>query len=318
MNGVLSPREVNAFATALRPGERYPQGVAFVSDRFIPAEEASVPIMDWGFLHSDATYDVAHVWNGSFFRLEDHLDRFYHGMAKLHMSLPHSRDELRTILTRCVQFTGLREAYVEMICTRGIPASGSRDPRSAINRFYAFAVPFIWLADPAKQRVGLHMAISTSIQRIPPSSVDPRVKNYHWLDLVAGLFDAYGRGAETTLLTDTDGNVVEGAGFNVFVISQGTIASPSSGVLEGITRKTVLEIAEAMGCPVELRQVPANEVRDADEVFVTSTAGGVVPVTRVDDKAVANGTPGAMTLAIRDKYWELHCSPVHATQVIYD
>jgi len=160
----------------------YAHGAAFVDGRYVPVGEARVPILDWGFVRSDATYDVAHVWRGSFFRLEDHLDRFERGVARLHMHLPYDRGEIREILSECVRLGGLRDAYAEIICTRGVPPPGSRDPRECENRFYAFVVPFVWIADPEKQAVGLHAVISDR-ERIRPESVDPTVKNYHWLDL---------------------------------------------------------------------------------------------------------------------------------------
>ena len=168
-------------------------GTAYIDDQFVPISEARIPILDWGFLHSDATYDVVHVWRGSFFRLDDHLDRFLRGVQRLHMSLPHNRDRIREILFECVKLSGLRDAYVELICTRGVPTPGSRDPRQCINRFYAFAVPFVWIANPEKQKEGLHLIIS-QVHRIPETSIDPTIKNYHWLDLVAGLYEAYSRG----------------------------------------------------------------------------------------------------------------------------
>ena len=294
----------------------YSQGAAFVDGRFVPVSEARVPILDWGFLRSDATYDVAHVWNGSFFRLEDHLDRFERGMAKLHMSLPYERKEIRDILIECARVSGLRDAYAEMICTRGIPPSGSRDPRECGNRFYAFVVPFVWIEDPEKQEEGLNAVIAET-QRIGPEAVDPTVKNYHWLDLTSGLYEAYGRGGETVILVDGEGNVVEGPGFNVFSVKDGVISTPARGVLEGITRRTTMEIAERDGIPVEERAVPADEVREADEVFFTSTAGGVLPVTRVDGTSVGDGAPGKITLRLRRKYWGLHENPSYATPVRY-
>jgi branched-chain amino acid aminotransferase len=294
----------------------WPQGAAFVGGRYMPMEEASVPIGDWGFLHSDATYDVAHVWEGAFFRLEDHLDRFHAGMSALHMTLPFTRDEMRAVVVECVRLSGLRNAYVEMICTRGMPAPGSRDPRSAINRFYAFAVPFIWLADPEKQKVGLHLAIGKTV-RIPTTSVDPRIKNYHWLDLVKGLYEAYDQGAETTVLTDGEGHVVEGPGFNLFVLRGGALLTPDTGVLEGITRRTVLEIAAALDIPTEVRPVRTEELRDADEVFATSTAGGVVPICRLEGRPVASGVPGTTTRQIHEQYWRWHELPQLRTAVDY-
>jgi branched-chain amino acid aminotransferase len=292
-------------------------GAAFVEGRFVPVAEARVPILDWGFLRSDATYDVAHVWRGSFFRLDDHLDRFERGMARLRMSLPYDRSEIRDILIECVRLSGLREAYAEIVCTRGVPPPGSRDPRECENNFFAFAVPFVWIADPEKQERGLHATIGR-VQRIGPESVDPTVKNYHWLDLELGLYEAYDRGGETVILVDREDNVVEGPGFNVFAVQGGRIATPSRGVLEGITRKTVIELAAGYEIALEQRAVPAGELRRADEVFLTSTAGGVIPVTKVDGEPVGDGAPGPITLRLRESYWNLHGDPRFATPIRYD
>ena len=292
----------------------YADGAAFVDGRFVPVAEARVPILDWGFLRSDATYDVAHVWRGSFFRLEDHLDRFGRSMEGLRLSLPLTRDDIRDVLVECVRLSGLRDAYAEIICTRGIPKPGSRDPRDCENRFYAFVVPFVWIADPDKQERGLH-AIIADRQRIAPSSVDPTVKNYHWLDLEVGLLEAYERGGETVILTDADDNVVEGPGFNVFAVHDGSISTPDSGVLQGITRRTVIELSNEHGIPIEERPVSAASLRRADEAFLSSTAGGIMPVTRVDGQTIGAGKPGPVTLRLGNAYWKLHDDPRYSLPV---
>jgi branched-chain amino acid aminotransferase len=238
-------------------------------------------------------------------------------MERLRMSVPYGRQEIREILVECVRLSGLRDAYVEVVCTRGVPPPGSRDPRECQNSLFAFAVPFVWIADPEKQERGLDAVIGR-VRRIQPEAVDPTVKNYHWLDLVAGLYEAYDRGGETVILTDSEDNVVEGPGFNVFAVKNGKISTPSRGVLEGITRRTVVELASGHGIPLEVREAPAGEVREADEVFVTSTAGGIMPVTKVDGAPVGDGTPGSVTLRLRDAYWELHRDPRFVTPVRYD
>lgn len=290
------------------PAPDFTRGAAFVAGSFVPIAEARIPILDYGFLHSDATYDVAHVWKGRFFRLEEHLDRFERGMAKLRMSVPYTRQQIRETLFECVRLSGLRDAYVEMICTRGLPAPGSRDPRQCQNAFMAFAIPFVWIADPAKQEAGLNLHIS-EVQRIQPESVDPTVKNYHWLDLVTGLFDAYDHRAETAVLVDRAGNVAEGPGFNVFAVKDGTIVTPDRGVLAGVTRRTAIELAGEAGYRVEVRPVQAGELRGADEVFITSTAGGIMPVTQVSGSPLGDGRPGAITRRLRDLYWSAHEEP---------
>lgn len=292
------------------------EGAAYVDDEIVPVGEARLPLLDWGFLHSDATYDVAHVWNGRFFRLDDHIDRFLAGMHALRMSIPHDRDALADILVDLVRRSDLRAAYVEMICTRGLPAPGSRDPRSCSNRFYAFAVPFIWIADPERQASGLHLVVSKH-QRIPPTSIDPRVKNYHWLDMVMALFEAYDRDGETAVTVDEAGNLVEGPGFNVFAVRDGEIVTPAAGILEGITRRTVLELARHAEYTVHEQDLHAAEAHSADELFLTSTAGGVMSVTRIDGEPVGDGRPGPITRALADLYWALHDDPRYTREIDY-
>ena len=286
----------------------FSKGAAYIDGQLVSISEAKISLLDWGFLHSDATYDVAHVWKGKFFRLDDHIERFFSSMEKLRMSIPYTRGDLQAILVDCVRASGLRDAYVEMICTRGLPEPGSRDPRTCTNQFFAFAIPLIWIATPEKQKEGLHLIVSGR-QRIPPESVEPTVKNYHWLDMVMGLFEAYERGGETAVVVDSQGNLVEGPGFNIFAVKGNTLTTPEKGVLEGITRKTAIEIATAYGYTVEQRNLPADEALAADEVFVTSTAGGIIPIAKIDKRAIGRNVPGLVTRKLQEKYWALHEDP---------
>jgi branched-chain amino acid aminotransferase len=294
----------------------FTNGTAYIDGQFVPIAEAKISILDWGFLHSDATYDVAHVWKGKFFRLDDHIERFLASMHKLRLSTPHNRDALRSILVECVKLSKLREAYVEMICTRGLPKTGSRDPRECVNQFFAFAIPFIWVATPEKQKEGLHLIIS-NFRRIPPESVDPTVKNYHWLDMVMGLFEAYDRGGETSVVVDTQGNLVEGPGFNIFIVKGKTIITPAHGVLEGMTRRTAIELATKLDYEVQQRNLAPEEACDADEVFITTTAGGIIPITKIDGRNISTGTPGSVTQELQDRYWALHDDPRYTFEIAY-
>jgi branched-chain amino acid aminotransferase len=299
-------------ASATNP---YAYGAAYVDGDYVPIAEARLPILDWGFTRSDVTYDVVHVWKGGFFRLDDHLDRFLRSCQRLRLS-PPGRDEIRESLMQCVKLSGLREAYVEMVCTRGAPAPGSRDPRTCVNRYLAFAIPFIWVITPEQQARGAHLIISR-VPRISPASVDPTVKNFHWGDLTRALFEAYDRGADSAVLVDADGFVSEGPGFNVFCVRGGRVRSPGETVLEGITRRSVKEICEELGVPFELGRITPEELRQADEVFLSTTAGGVMPVSRVDGQILGNGGPGPLSLRLRDRYWAKHDEGWHVTAVDY-
>ncbi len=299
------------------------QGCAYIDGDFVAPEDAKISIFDWGFLHSDATYDVAHVWHGKFFRLDDHLDRFEASLAALRLKPGVARAEMRTIMHACVARAGLRDAYVEVLCTRGHPAPGSRDPRTCTNRFMAFAIPFIWIADPDKQRRGIDLIVA-DLQRIPPASIDPRVKNYHWLDFVMGLFQAYEQGGETVVLQDANGNVTEGPGFNVFAVfnrqGRAQIVTPEGGVLEGVSRRTAIELARDKGYDLQVRALPVNELRSADEIFLTSTGGGVIAISQLNGVPIGNrraGVFGPVTTQLQSAYWALHDDPRFVEPVQY-
>jgi branched-chain amino acid aminotransferase len=295
---------------------QYQDGVAYIAGKYVPIAQAAIPITDWGFLRSDATYDVVTVWNGAFFRIDAHLERFMRSCQRWRLNPGLSPAQITRILAKCVRLSGLRGAYVEMICTRGQPPWGSRDPRQAVNQFYAFAVPYVWLANAQQRKNGMHIKIS-DVQRISPRSVDPKAKNYHWNDLTMGLFGALDAGADSVLLVDEAGNVVEGPGFNVFCVKDGIVVTPAEGMLEGISRRTVIEMAASLGLPVQTRAIPAQELRAADEVFLSTSGGGVLPVTQVDGQAIANGAPGTITGQLVDTYWAWHAEPAYNLPIDY-
>jgi branched-chain amino acid aminotransferase len=119
------------------------------------------------------------------------------------------------------------------------------------NQFYALAIPYVWIVKPEDQEIGTHLIIAKNTFRISPTSFDPTVKNFHWGDLTRGLFEAYDRGGSTVVLLDAEGHVTEGPGFNIFVYYNNRLVTPAKGVLEGITRQTVLDLAEEQGIPGE-------------------------------------------------------------------
>ncbi len=297
--------------------ERFAAGCAWVDGEYCPIDEARIPILDMGFSRSDATYDVVAVWHGAFFRLDDHLDRFERSWQLLRMKPPLAREGMREILMECVRRSGLRDAYVEMICTRGVPAPGVRDPRQVANRFYAFAIPYVWISSPEQQAAGLALVIARSTERIAARAVDPSVKNFHWGDLVRGAFEAFDREAHTAVLLDAAGHVTEGPGFNLFAYYRGTLLTPVEGVLQGITRRTVLELAAEEGLPTRAAMFDAEMLVAADEIFLTSTAGGVMPVSSLDGRPVGDGRPGPVTCRLRRRYWEAHAAGPWTTPVEY-
>ena len=294
--------------------EIFPQGYAWIDNKYVELAEAKIPILDWGFLRSDATYDVVHVWKGRFFRLDKHIDRFFESTKKLRMPCQLSRDELKKILANCVIKGKLENAYVEMIQTRGMSPKFVRDPRLATPRVMAFAVPFGWILKQEDFEKGLNVLL-TDIKRIPPSSVDPTIKNYHWMDLVTGMLDAYEKGNDTAVLVDENNNITEGPGFNLFCINDSGIFTPDHGVLEGITRQSIFDLAKELHLPIMKKSISVDELYNAKELFATSTAGGIMPITRVSGQEIGKGSVGSLTRQLHKLYWEKHSDDSWSTSI---
>jgi len=296
--------------------DRYRGGAAYVRGRFVPVAEAAISPLDWGFTRSDVVYDVVHVFAGGFFRLSDHLDRFERSMLGRRLKPSETRNEMETILHRCVALAGLDDAYVAMATLRGLPkVAGSRRPEDCENHFLAYAIPWVDVITKDIQERGAHLWIS-SRPRVPDASVDPTIKNYQWSDLTSGLFEAHDNGFDTAILCDDSGLVTEGPGFNIFVVKDGKVLTPGHGSLQGITRRTVLELCEQLKLDAAIGPIPRELLEQADEIFLSTTAGGVMPVSRINTTILGNDRPGPISLRIKAAYWKLHREGVHRTEVI--
>ena len=242
--------------------------------------------------------------------LDDHLDRLLDGARKLRLDAGMSKAELADITKRCVAMSQLRESFVNLTVTRGYgKRKGEKDLSKLTHQVYIYAIPYLWAFPPAEQIFGTTAIVPRHVRRAGRNTVDPTIKNYQWGDLTAASFEAKDRGARTAILMDSDNCVAEGPGFNVVIVKDGKLASPSRNALPGITRKTVFEIADQMGIEATLRDVTSHELYDADELMAVTTAGGVTPINSLDGEPIGDGTPGPLTVAIRDRFWALMDEP---------
>lgn len=295
----------------------FSKGAAYLDGAYMPVSEARIPVTHMAYRRSDVTYDVVGVRDGNFFRLEDHLRRFRASMTALRMQPQESDDALRDILHRIVALAGLRDAYVAMDCLRGAaPPGAPRHSAFAPCYLMCYAVPWVSIASDQQIANGQHMIVAET-RRISPRSVDPTVKNFHWGDLTRAQFEALDRGAETAVLLDDRGFITEGPGFNVFCIVDGKVLSPSQGALEGITRKSVFELCDELGVSAEITDIDAETFRNADEIFSCTTAGGIMPVSRIDGRIMNNDRPGPLSRRLLDRFWSRRAEGWHATPVDY-
>ena len=307
-------RRVKALEASNNP---FARGVAYVEGQYVPLHEARIPLLDQGFLHSDLTYDVPAIWDGRFFRLDDHLDRFERSCAKLRLKSPLPRKEMRYRLIEMAATSGIRDAYVMMIVTRGLRYVRQYAPEDCENFCYLMVMPYLWVMDEETQKKGGSAVIARTVRRVPPGAIDPTVKNLQWGDLTRGLLEARDRGAMYPILTDGDANITEGSGFNVILIKDGKLYTPRKGVLEGVTRLSVLELAEKLGYPHVMDDVPVELAYDCDEILFVTTAGGVMPITRLDGQPVGSGDVGPISKALWKAYWDAHRDPELSFEIAY-
>ncbi len=283
----------------------------FMNGEYRPADEARISLFDHGFLRSDCVYDTTSAWNGYVFRLDDHLQRFYRSMAAVRIRIPYSIAELRDIVLENARRSELRAGYIQMIATRGEGLPGTIPTTPTV---IVFAIPYVWIASQEQQARGLRVKIA-SHRRIPHQCLDPKIKTFNWMNFVLALLEGRSLGVDNVIMLTIDGFVSEGPGFNVFLVSEGTLYTPDEGILLGITRKTVFEIAAERGVACTARALTTADLYSADEAFLCSTAGGIMPVVEIDAHTLGNGAPGPLTNRIRERYWRMREEGVHGTPI---
>jgi len=303
----------------------YKNGIAFTQGEYRPINEAMVPISDPGFSGADAAYDALCVNDGYIFRLEDHLTRFEESCEKFCLKNPNTRKETKDILINMVKSTGLKDAFIWSAVTRGKKRANKsgeiqrfNDANDYDNQFYAFATDYKTVCTDDQRENGIDIMISKKHTRIPVSSVDSTAKNFLHLDTRMALIEAREEGYFWCVLPSAEGYLTEAPGCNIFAIKDGVVYTPDSNCLEGITRRTVIELCEGLNIPVQVSKVSLETLLTADEAFLTSTAGGVMPIDSVDGNVLGGVKgPGTLTTKLHNLYWKKRLSGWLGTPIDY-
>ena len=292
------------------------ESIAFFESRYMPLREARMSIVDPAITKSDIVFDVVSATGGVFFRLDDHVERFETSCRKVRIVLPIGRDDLKRVCAECVHRSSFTDSCVFMCGTRGPYRSGGilGDPRDCDNGFYVYAVPYYYVVPRERVESGAHVWI-VKTRRAPNSAIDQIVKNFNRMDLTKGTFEALDHGADAAVLLSTDGYVAEGPGFNIWIARHNALVTPGDNLLEGITRRSVFDLAQELGVVANTGNIGADELIAANEAFLSTTAGGIIPVTRVNDQPLGNGAPGLMTMKLQQQYWNRRRAGWHGTSV---
>jgi len=288
--------------------------VVYVNGEYVPKDQARISVFDFGFLRGDGVFDTTSAWNGRIFKLPQHLARLDLSLRAARIQCPLPMEELGSVIVETTRRCGLRNAYIQTVVTRGEPPLGVRDLTKCTPGLVVFAVPYVWILKPEQIDAGGRAMIST-IRQLPVQSLDPKIKSLSRLHLDLASLQGKAAGVDVTVMLDLDGHVTEGPGFNLFVVKGGTLYSPPEGILMGITRQTVFELASENGISAREAQLTPYDLYAAGEVFLTSTAGGIMPLVEIDGRPIADGKPGPVSQRIHGLYWALRESGRHGTPI---
>lgn len=282
--------------------------IAYVNGEYTSIRDARISVFDRGLLYGDGIYETLLAANGRVFRLDRHLDRLYASAAGIRLDVPVPRNELHEIVLETVRRNGLADAYIRIVVTRGV-GYPNIDPRAVVSS-PTLVVLAHGRGQPAAvagsyERTGIKVRV-VSIRKTPSVCLSAQVKSLNYLNQVLARLEAVEAGADEGLLLDMQGLVTEGAGDNVFAVHGKSVVTPAvHNILVGITRQAVIELSESAGYPVVERDMTVHDFYTADEVFLCSTYGGILPVSELDGRRIGSVVPGSLTEELREGYERL-------------
>lgn len=275
--------------------------IVYIDGEYFAEGEAKISVFDHVVLYGDGVYDTCCAWDGKVFKLDQHLDRLYESAYAVKIEIPLSREALRQVVLETVRRNGQRDAYVKIIVTRGVGELPLLSPYHCKPSVIVFSKPYMRLAGGDEHGQGIRVK-TVSIRRIPDECLFSKVKSVNYQNHVLARMEANEAGYDDAVELTTDGYVAEAPGYNVFVVKGGALYTPPENILMGITRQTVIELAEEKGIAVHEQRFGPFDLYNADEVFFSSTAGGVFPVLEVDGRVIGDGEPGPVTVQMRASY----------------
>ena len=287
----------------------------YIDGRFVPKEEARVSVFDHGFLYGDGVFEGIRAYSGRVFKLTEHLDRLYESAKSILLEIPLTWKEMEQAVLETCRRNQITDGYIRLVVSRGEGDLGL-DPRKCARPSVVIIADKIALYPQELYTTGMRL-MTVATRRNGAEMVNPRVKSLNYLNNILAKIEANVAGFNEVLMLNAEGYVVEGTGDNVFIVKGGRLITPPShsGILEGITRNTIMQLAREMGIPVEEKLFTRHDVYVADECFLTGTAAEAVPVVEVDGRKIGTGQPGEITaklIAAFREYASTHGTPIYS------
>jgi branched-chain amino acid aminotransferase len=277
----------------------------YISGKFFPQEDAKISVFDHGLLYGDGVFEGLRSYRGKVFRLDEHIRRLYESAKAIWLEIPMSPDEMCDAVNESVHVNKIDDGYIRLVVTRGAGTLGL-DPNRCSNPQVIIIADAIALYPRELYEKGLDI-VTVSVQRNHPAALSPRIKSLNYLNNILAKIEGIQAGCIEALMLNHKGEVAECTGDNVFLVRGGVLQTPplEAGILEGVTRDAVIEIAREAG--IEVREMPLtkHDVYVADECFLTGTAAEIIPVVRVDSRVIGSGKPGPMTRDLEKRFKKL-------------
>jgi branched-chain amino acid aminotransferase len=277
----------------------------YINGKLFNKDDAKISVYDHGLLYGDGVFEGIRSYGGKVFRLAEHLDRLWYSARAIMLEIPMTKSELAQAVEKTLALNGIQDGYIRVVVTRG-PGTLGLDPNKCSDPQVIIITDYITLYPREYYENGLTI-VTVSTVRNHPAALNPRIKSLNYLNNILAKVEGLQAGCIEALMLNHKGEVAECTGDNIFLVRRGRILTPpnEAGILEGITREAVIELARAGGIEVLETPLTKHDVYIADECFLSGTAAEVVPVVKVDSRPIGSGKPGPVTRDLMARFRQL-------------
>ncbi|MEX2176402.1 MAG: branched-chain-amino-acid transaminase [Pirellulaceae bacterium] len=277
----------------------------YISGKLYDKEDAKISVYDHGLLYGDGVFEGLRSYGGKVFRLAQHLERLWESARAIWLEIPLTREEMAKAVNDTLAANGIRDGYIRLIVTRGAGALGL-DPNRCSNPQVIVIADHIQLYPQEMYEQGLSIITASTI-RNHSAALSPRIKSLNYLNNIMAKIEGLQAGCVEALMLNAKGEVAECTGDNIFIVRKGVLQTPpiDAGILEGITREAVIEMAQAMQLSVQQIALARHDIFIAEECFLTGSAAEIIPVVKLDSRVIGDGKPGAITKKLTERFHQL-------------
>ena len=277
----------------------------YINGKLYPKEDAKISVFDHGLLYGDGVFEGIRCYNGRMFKFSEHIDRLYNSARAIYLEIPMTKEEIKNAVKDTLDANNMKDSYIRLVVTRGIGKLGL-DPFNCSKPQIIIITDLIELYPRELYEKGLDAIVVPTI-RNHYEALNPKIKSLNYLNNILAKIECINAGAAEGVMLNKDGYVAECTGDNIFIVEGNEILTPPTyaGILVGITRNVVIDLAIKAGMKVKEEQLTRYDLYIADECFLTGTAAGIIPVVRIDGRIISSGKPGNITRSLLEKYNKL-------------